>query len=304
MQKDSAIISVVTAHYNMSNRIVEAINSVEIQGESVLEHIIIDDNSNPIEYDRLVQIVQNRKKIKLFRNDSNIGPLKSANKGSTIAKGKLIIFLSADDRLASNLCESIVKPYFIYENCGMFFGDLIVTFPNKKLTYRKKIVQSDRSIYIDIKSELIMNGFRDPLHGGAALNLQIFRDLGLYKTELMWNADTILHWEILIKHGAFYLPIPHLIFEKNSSSFGSKTFLYNPEKIEVYDQLFAHIETCKPEIGFILKKNGSLGKHPNVIRYLVSKKKIFKYLNMKFLLVFIFFETARAVRRTILNFSK
>ena len=88
-------LSVIIPIYNAGKYISFAINSVLTQTFSDLELIIINDGST----DNSKSIIDSfdDKRIKYFENDSNRGIVYSRNRGVSLAKGKYIGMLDADD---------------------------------------------------------------------------------------------------------------------------------------------------------------------------------------------------------------
>jgi teichuronic acid biosynthesis glycosyltransferase TuaG len=92
---EQPLISVIMPTYNNCNYIETAIHSVLIQ-DIPLELIIIDDCSTD-NTDELLTKYASYPNIILAKNKSNLGAAASRNKGVSLAKGKYIAFLDADD---------------------------------------------------------------------------------------------------------------------------------------------------------------------------------------------------------------
>ena len=89
-------ISVVMPTYNTEVSILkEAVDSILNQTFGDFEFIIIDDGStnNSVEYLKSLQ----DQRVKIIRNDTNIGITKSLNIGLRAAKGKYIARMDSDD---------------------------------------------------------------------------------------------------------------------------------------------------------------------------------------------------------------
>lgn len=91
------LVSIITPMYNSENYIAETINSVIEQTYKNWEMIIIDDNSRDCSYNIVNEYAKKDKRIKLYKNSSNEGVVKTRNKGIDIANGKYIAFLDSDD---------------------------------------------------------------------------------------------------------------------------------------------------------------------------------------------------------------
>lgn len=90
-------VSVIICTYNRASLLARAIDSVLSQDLKDLELIIIDDNSND-ETEKLTASYQEKdKRVKYYKNDFNLGVVKSRNQGVGIAQAEYIAMLDSDD---------------------------------------------------------------------------------------------------------------------------------------------------------------------------------------------------------------
>ncbi|MCR4990913.1 MAG: glycosyltransferase [Lachnospiraceae bacterium] len=91
----SPLISVIMSVYNEEAFIYDAIKSILDQTENDFEFLIVDDCST----DKTVEIIESFKdeRIRLIRNDENLGLTKNLNKALKLAKGKFIARMDGDD---------------------------------------------------------------------------------------------------------------------------------------------------------------------------------------------------------------
>lgn len=89
------IVTVLMPVYNNASYLREAINSILGQTLRNLEFLIIDDGSS----DESPQIVESYSdaRIRLVRNESNLGLIESLNRGFDLARGKYIARMDGDD---------------------------------------------------------------------------------------------------------------------------------------------------------------------------------------------------------------
>lgn len=90
-------VSVLMSVYNGSQYLRESVDSILAQTFSDFEFIIIDDASNDNSWEILSDYAKFDARIKLFRNEENLGLTKSLNKGLQLATGKYIARQDADD---------------------------------------------------------------------------------------------------------------------------------------------------------------------------------------------------------------
>lgn len=89
------LISVIIPTYNRAGLLERSVQSVLSQTYTNLELLIIDDCSK----DNTGEIVKSLsdKRIRYYRNDHNMGPAASRNRGALLAKGSLIAYQDSDD---------------------------------------------------------------------------------------------------------------------------------------------------------------------------------------------------------------
>lgn len=105
-------VSIVCRCYNHEQTIQEAINSVIKQSYTNWELIIIDDCST----DNSVKIIDKfqDKRIKLYKNEINLGAIANLNKGFSLCNGDYICILDGDDMFLPEKLSKQVK--FLDEN--------------------------------------------------------------------------------------------------------------------------------------------------------------------------------------------
>lgn len=163
--KDRGLISIILPCYNAERFLKECIESILTQTYKNWELIIIDDGSK----DATSRIIQSFKdsRIRYFKNNKNLGIVKSLNKGIKNAQGKYIARIDADDKmrpdrlykqihfLSKNLEYAIVgsthciinehgfvKSYYSYPQSNeevQFFKNFINPFSHPSVMIRKEI---------------------------------------------------------------------------------------------------------------------------------------------------------------------
>ena len=96
-EKPLPFVTVITPAYNAARYIAEAIDSIRAQTYSHFEHIIVDDCSTDDTRQILARYAQLDRRIRVLRNEANLGIAGSRNKGLSVARGKYIMWQDADD---------------------------------------------------------------------------------------------------------------------------------------------------------------------------------------------------------------
>lgn len=162
-------ISIAIPVHNGENYVMEAINSVLEQNYDNYELIIIDNASTDNTYKILKKI--KHKKIKLYRNSTNIGSTRNFNKCIKKAKNDYFMLLSHDDYLLPGCLVNYVKAIKNSE-AEMLYSAFHTVNKNKKIINSKKIHKTDK---IFQRKELILELLDNPLGS----------QLCFYKTDIL-----------------------------------------------------------------------------------------------------------------------
>lgn len=122
------LITVVTVVRNGEKTIQNTIDSIAKQTFDNFEYIIIDGEST----DSTTNIIKdNSKSIFKCISEPDNGIYDAMNKGISLASGKWLIFIGADDVLVNNEILSKVSNFLQYENC-IYYGDVLLKSSNKR----------------------------------------------------------------------------------------------------------------------------------------------------------------------------
>jgi Glycosyl transferase family 2 len=121
---EGPLVSVVTPSYNMSDRLLRCIESIEAQSYPRVEHLVIDGGST----DGTLDILQAHPDLR-WVSEPDEGQSNALNKGFRLAEGELLTWINADDTLNPEAVKTIVEAYartgaeLIYGNCVMWEGE-------------------------------------------------------------------------------------------------------------------------------------------------------------------------------------
>lgn len=91
------LVSVVMPAYNGEKFIEAAVRSVMAQSVSDWELLILDDGSRDGTWRIAQALAREDERIRLYRNDGNLGPAKTRNRGLDLCRGKYVALLDCDD---------------------------------------------------------------------------------------------------------------------------------------------------------------------------------------------------------------
>ncbi len=144
-----ATVSIITPAYNASKYLAETIYSVLNQTFADWEMIIVDDCSTDETYEIASDFSRNDTRIRVFKNNQNLGVAKTRNRGLNEATGDYIAFLDSDDLWVKNkldvqlrfmMTNNVALSYSMYQNFNSVdkkYGKIIKV--PKKMTARKII---------------------------------------------------------------------------------------------------------------------------------------------------------------------
>jgi glycosyltransferase involved in cell wall biosynthesis len=121
---DVPLISIVTPSFNQARFIDEMLTSVQSQGYSNYEHIIIDGMSA----DGTIEILHNRfanndRTNVFWLSELDSGQSEALNKGFHLAKGEIIGWLNSDDRYQPNCFEHVTRAFRDHPEIDILYGD-------------------------------------------------------------------------------------------------------------------------------------------------------------------------------------
>jgi glycosyltransferase involved in cell wall biosynthesis len=102
--------------FNREKYISEAIESVISQTYQHFELIILDDSSSDKTYSIACKYSLQDPRLKVFKNDVNIGQFANRNKIVNFANHDLLVYLDSDDTLSQNALEYIIDCFLKYPN--------------------------------------------------------------------------------------------------------------------------------------------------------------------------------------------
>jgi len=106
------LVSILIPVFNRETLISETIESAINQTYENIEIIVVDNNSTDGTWEILKCYSQKDKRIKIYRNQENIGPVKNWRRCLEYAKGEYAKFLWSDDLIAPEFIEKTL-PYLI-----------------------------------------------------------------------------------------------------------------------------------------------------------------------------------------------
>jgi glycosyltransferase involved in cell wall biosynthesis len=190
-------ITIITATYNSAATVKDTLNAVSAQDYADVEHIIVDGLST----DDTLTIVSGFPHLAKVVSEKDKGIYDAMNKGIGLATGDIIGILNSDDIYIDSTVLSEVARVFADPEVMTVYADLQYVDAGDLYRIRRTWVAGP------FKKKNFYYGWMPP-HPTFFVRKEVYRQAGLFSTDLRSAADYELMLRILLKYGfsARYLP--------------------------------------------------------------------------------------------------
>ena len=186
--------------YNGSNFLDQAIDSVLKQTFTDFEFIIVDDTST----DSSLEIISNwalkDSRIKIIKNNQNLGLTKSLNKAIGQASGEYLARIDVDDICYPERLEKQVNFLDVNQNCALVgsWAEIINDKNDELRTIKYPTAPSD------LKKDLIK--YNPFFHSSVMMRKKALAEVGLYDESFRFAQDYELYFRIAQKYDIANIP--------------------------------------------------------------------------------------------------
>ncbi len=130
------LVSILIPVYNRENLIEETVQSALNQTYKNIEIIVVDNQSTDNTWEILQKLASQYERIKIFQNETNIGPVRNWKRCIDEANGEYGKILWSDDLIAPEFLEKTV-PYLENKDVGFVFTgtEIFVDGTDKKIAH-------------------------------------------------------------------------------------------------------------------------------------------------------------------------
>lgn len=121
---DKPLVSVLMTTYNREKYLAVAVESVLASTYENLELIIVDDQSKDKSYEIALSYAEKDKRVKVFKNEKNLGDYPNRNKAASLATGKYLKYVDADDMIYPTGLEVMVSGMEKFPEAGWGLSSL------------------------------------------------------------------------------------------------------------------------------------------------------------------------------------
>lgn len=280
------LVSVCIPVYNGEKYIKYTIDSVLKQTYKNIE-IIISDNCST---DNTVKIIESYddKRIKLFKNQNNIGVLRNSNRCVQLSSGDYIKFVYADDIIHENTIEEMVT--VMEANPEISLSSVNFCHIDKENNIiSKSILKLDSGRYEGTLffKQLVINGNIIGCPSGVMIRKHKLNITGLFSDELRYMADYDM-WIRLCKVGDYYfINKDYMYFRIQSESLTNHNIASIKRVSDFYYLLNKYLDNAnfkEKEIVnaynnanqrcyYSLEKNNNLNEKLEIIDYILKNSK-------------------------------
>ena len=210
-------VSICIPTYNGARYLEACLDSVLSQTYKDIEILVVDDGSTDATFEILERYAANDQRIRLVRNEQNLGLVGNWNRCIELARGEWIKFIFQDDLIAPNCLERLIAASaqgvpFIACKRGYLFDENISNdvqqfyFDNQRLI--DSIFPNSCSIsaqeYCQLALDRIgMNFVGEPT--SVMLKKNVFEQYGLFNPHLIMSCDLEYWTRVAIHTGLIYV---------------------------------------------------------------------------------------------------
>ncbi|MGQ9847756.1 MAG: glycosyltransferase, partial [Bacteroidales bacterium] len=304
-------VSLIIANYNYGRFLAEAIESALRQTVIPEEILFIDDCSE----DNSLEIAYRYKeRIKIVKNERNLGIVDNFNKAVSLTCGDYICILGADNRLRSDYIEKCKLALDTHPDVAIAYTNIVIFGPRAEVLANKvnaKAVEGKGDTYLwsfpefneETKKVLKIRNF---IHGSSMYRRVAFNEVGGYKkTESPEDHNLFLR---IVERGWKAILCPDFLLEyRQHSDAQANTQLNLGLELAFYKKMFRHLMNEKNLIPETLKKISSLANENKIeeaINILKNTLRRFPEQAKLLLQYLLLMELKGEYRREILEISK
>ena len=187
LSKNKPLISVLLAVFNDEENITDSISSILNQTYYNIELLVIDDCSTDNTFHKINNF--NDRRIKVFKNESNLGLTKSLN---------LLVKQSVGDLIARQDSDDISDPERLEKQYNFLIKESLDACTTRAFVKNSK---RGRPFLTHLLPTNIVLKYKNPfIHGTLLIRTQVLKSIGLYNEEYKYAQDYKLYLDLKQKN--------------------------------------------------------------------------------------------------------
>jgi glycosyltransferase involved in cell wall biosynthesis len=206
-------VSVIVPCFNVKEFIHEGIKSITSQTYTNFEIVCLDDYSNDGTYEILIELAKKDERIKVYRNESNIGLIGTLNRLVELSNYDVLIRMDPDDISLSDRFEKLLSGYLKTGVCIASSNYNLIDTTGKKLKKRGlSLLKTPAGI-------IFTSLFNSPIpHAPCLIKKEIFQQ-NKFDTNFKAAEDYKL-WSLLIRNDINVLILEEPLYLYRQNPFG------------------------------------------------------------------------------------
>lgn len=219
-------LSVITPNFNHAHFLPDMAGSILSQSYRDFEYIIIDDGSTDDSVAVIEALAAKDSRIRFYRNEKNLGVVRTLNRGVSLATGDYVFLPGADDLVLPGLLAKSMALLEKYPQAGICTSlSLAISADRRDLGVLPVSLHADDPVYLsaqDVARELARR------HSWMWGNTAFFRrdallEIGCFAPELRAFTDGFAHHLIGLKYGVCFIPEPLAAWRMMESGYSAST---------------------------------------------------------------------------------
>ena len=165
---NSPLVSILIPTYNRKNKVEIAINSALSQTYENIEIIVSDNCSSDGTIDYIKGLYKNVKKVKIFENPVNSGPVNNWINCVENSSGEFSKLLFSDDTISANYIEKTIQILKSDKDIGFVYTPALIENSSRKRLFYNTYSTSRKIESSKIENRFLID-FNVPVSPGAAL---------------------------------------------------------------------------------------------------------------------------------------
>lgn len=259
-------VTVYTPTYNYGKYLEKAIDSVLNQTYQDFELIIIDDASQD-NTQEVLRKYEGTPKIKIFKNEKNLGFVKSAIKAISTAKGRYIMRLDADDYLDENALMIMTHILDNHPEFGMVYPDYF------EIDEKGNIIDYFRKNKIGEEIELLDL----PANGACTLmRKSCYKAIGGYRDDIIMQDKYDLWIKFIRKFEPYNINLPLFYYRRHGGNISNNTKKLLQTRRYIKEKFIEKYKKEKPRTLAIIPTRAKFSIYPDFpLKKLAGKPVIY-----------------------------
>jgi len=211
-------VSFVVPCYKLAHLLGECIGSILSQTYTDFEILVLDDCSP----DNTAEVTASFKdqRVRYIRNETNLKHLRNYNKGISLARGKYIWLISADDCLRRPyVLERYVRVMDQNPSVGYVFCSAVGLFQGRETGVLDYSVHGDRDAIIPGNRFLRKLVHANTIVAASGMvRKECYDKVGLFPLDMPWGGDWYLWCAFALHFDVAYLAEPMVCYRRHDSS--------------------------------------------------------------------------------------